>query len=68
MKISKVLFAFAAVAAVAAPTAAYAMPEQVSRGNYYDHLPHVNEIWANNGVCLHSAMALSPFCLAHAEV
>jgi hypothetical protein len=61
MKIAKIIVA---VVAVSLSANAYALPEQVSRGQYYDHWPHRVWVWLNNpGLCVHSPSSDSDFCL-----
>ena len=63
MKIKKTLLTIAMVAAVVAPTAANALPEQVARGEYYDHQQHWWGVLFNSGFCSQSHQSGSGFCL-----
>lgn len=65
MKFKKTLLAIVVAAAVATPTAASAtaLPDQVARGEFYDHYQHWWGVLFNSGFCSQSRQSSSAFCL-----
>lgn len=65
MKIKKAILIIGLLTAFTTPTAASAtaLPEQVARGEFYDHYQHWWGVLFGSGFCSQSRQSGSAFCL-----